>query len=424
MTNTGAEVAQRVSLEVRVPNSVRVVTASPEPIEKQAFLGWKFEELGAGETTKVQIIFVASEAGPLNLSAHVRHTSSQQESFIVAQPLLEVALSGPQEVRIGEPASQTVLVKNPGSGVATNVKLQAMIPQGLEHAEGEHLLMEIGSLNPGEVRSVRLVMGAVGGGDHVLQVQANADSGLVKTAAAEVTVIAPSLKAGIDGPSLRYLGREAEFVIRVLNDGMAATDFVQVTHRVPEGFEFVSAERGVKFDPATRLINWYVGALESNQSQDLKVRLVAHRAGEFVHDVRATSEHGTQANAPVGHTGRRDRVARPQSGGPGRSGGGRVGSCIRDHHHQRRNGIRPPCRADLRDSVGIVAHGGSWAVRPSRAAVDDWLPAHRRVARRQVADLPGPREGRRSRRSTIPLSAEQPVALAAPVHRGTDKVLQ
>ena len=297
--NTGADAAERVSLEVRVPASVRVLQTVPEPIERQAFLGWKFDELTAGEATTIQITFVASDAGPLDLSAHVRHTSSQRESFTVAQPLLEVALSGPKEVRVGEPASQTVLVKNPGTGIAANVKLQAMIPAGLEHAEGEHLLMAIGSLNPGEVRSVRLAMVAVGGGDHVLQVQADADSGLVKTAAAEVTVIAPSLKAGIDGPSLRYLGREAEYRIRVLNDGMAATNFVQVAHRVPEGFDFVSAERGVKFDPATRLVNWYVGALESEESQDLKIRLVAHKLGEFVHDVRATSEHGTQANAQL-----------------------------------------------------------------------------------------------------------------------------
>src|SRR5690606_32054416 len=127
------------------------------------------------------------------------------------------------------------------------VTIDALIPSGLEHATGEHLQMDIGSLNPGEVRSVRLVMAAVAGGNQIVQVEARADAGIVRTAAAEVNVIAPSLRTAIAGPSLRYLGREAEYTIRVLNDGSASTDFVQVNHRIPEGFEFVRATRGATF---------------------------------------------------------------------------------------------------------------------------------------------------------------------------------
>jgi uncharacterized repeat protein (TIGR01451 family) len=299
VTNTGSAPAERISLEVRVPETVRVVTASPEPVEQVAFLGWKIPQLAGGESQAIQVVFVTSQAGPLDLATYVRHTSARVDAYTVTEPKLELALSGPEQVQVGEPASQTLVVKNPGTGTATNVTIDALIPSGLEHATGEHLQMDIGSLNPGEVRSVRLVMAAVSGGSHIVQVEARADAGIVRTAAAEVNVIAPSLRTAIAGPSLRYLGREAEYTIRVLNDGSASTDFVQVNHRIPEGFEFVRANRGATFDANTRVLNWYVGRLESGESLDLSLALLPKVAGEYTHLVRATSETGAQADAQV-----------------------------------------------------------------------------------------------------------------------------
>lgn len=300
LTNTGEAPADRVSLEVRLPQAVQVISTNPAPVEQRDFLGWKLSGLAGGATSTIDIVFVATQPGPVDFGTFVRHTSAGHDTFTVAEPKLELAVSGPNQVNLGEPASQMLVVRNPGTGVATHVTIEANIPKGLEHSTGEERLqMDIGSLNPGEVRSVRLAMGAVTGGNHIVQVQATADSGLVQTAAAEVNVIAPSLRTAIAGPSLRYVGREAEYTIRVLNDGSAATDFVQVNHRIPEGFDFVRADRGAKFDPTTRVLNWYVGQLENGKAADLKLTLLATAAGDFEHFVRATSDVGAQADAQL-----------------------------------------------------------------------------------------------------------------------------
>lgn len=300
VSNTGSATAERVSLEVRVPETVQVVQASPQPVEQVSFLGWKLPELAGGASQTIEVTFRATQPGSLDLGTYVRHTSARQNTYKATEPKLELTLSGPQQVHVGEPASQTLVLKNPGTGTATNVTIDAVIPTGLEHAaDGKHLQMDIGSLNPGEVRSVRLVLAAVSGGEQTVQVQARADSGLVRTAAAEVKVVAPSLQAAISGPSLRYLGRQADYKIRVLNDGEAVTDFVQVNHRIPEGFEFVRADRGAKFDRSTRVLNWHVGRLESGDSLDLNVALKPESAGEFTHLVQASSERGAQAKAQM-----------------------------------------------------------------------------------------------------------------------------
>ena len=299
VTNEGKSIAERVSIEARLPESVRIAESNPVPVEQKAFLGWRLDNLQPQETRTIKVTIVPTQPGPVDASAHVRYTSSNVQSLTVAEPQLNIAVSGPTEISVGEPATQTVTVRNPGTGVTSNIKLEAIIPAGLEHVRGERLLMDIGSLNPGETRRLRLALAAVSGGPQIIQVRAEAEAGLVDNASAEINVIAPSLQASIDGPGLRYLGREAVYTITVMNDGAAATDNVQLMHRIPEGFEFVRSDRGAKYDRATRMLNWFVGRLSSDQPQQLNVTLVATKSGEFTQAVRATSEHGAYSDAQM-----------------------------------------------------------------------------------------------------------------------------
>lgn len=299
VTNEGQSIAERVSVEARLPKSVRIEESNPAPVEQKAFLGWRLDNLQPNETRTIKVTIVPTQPGPVDASAHVRYTASNTQSLTVAEPKLNVVVSGPKEISVGEPATQTVTVRNPGTGVTSNVKLEAIIPAGLEHVRGERLLMDIGSLNPGETRRLRLALAAVSGGPQILQVHAEADAGLVHNASAEINVIAPSLKTAIEGPGLRYLGREAVFTITVMNDGAAATDNVQLMHRIPEGFEFVRSDRGAKYDRGTRMLNWFVGRLSADQPQQLKVTLLASKSGEFTQAVRATSEHGSYSDAQM-----------------------------------------------------------------------------------------------------------------------------
>ena len=176
-----------------------------------------------------------------------------------------LVLDGPGQVMVGEPAPVTVNVSNPGTGIAHNVVIEAIVPEGLEHTRGERLLMELGSLNPGETRSVRLALTAAGGGRHSVQVQTRGGHDLLQNSSTEVSVVALSLLTKIDGPGLRYLGRQGKYTLSVGNDGAAASNNVRVMYKIPEGFKFVSADRGAEFDTTTRLLNWFVGRLDQNQ---------------------------------------------------------------------------------------------------------------------------------------------------------------
>lgn len=300
--NTGSVLAHDVEVDAFFPTSVRLTSADPEPVETTDRLVWKISQLAPGAEKTIHINFIPSRRGPLDMNANVRFTGAAAGSFVVTEPLLNLTLQGPKEVVVGEPASQLIRVSNPGTGITRNVTIEAKIPTGLEHARGERLLMEIGSLNPGESRTVRLALLAVGGGHQQLSVNATADDSLKQHAAADVFVIAPDLKLVADGPGLRYVGRTATYKLHVTNTGAAVSSNVRVMHRVPDGFEVVEASDSGKFDPASRVIKWFIGRLEPGDSVDMKVVLTANEIGDFVHQLGAISEHGARSEAQVATT--------------------------------------------------------------------------------------------------------------------------
>ncbi len=295
--NTGIIPASNVELTAHFPASVRLVSVEPQPAEADSHLLWRFAELQPSQEQIIRIKLIPSERGTIQTQADIRFSGTAATSLTVAEPLLEVACEGPNRVLVGEPASQTVVIKNPGSGIATNVQIEAIIPEGLEHARGNRLVMDVGSLNPGETRNVRLALAAIKGGKQVVQIQGRADGDLVRNTQSEVFVVAPSLVAEIEGPGLRYLGRNATYVLRVRNDGEINVENVRVMHKLPEGFEVVESDRGAQFDRANRLVNWFVGRLAAGATAEIKVTVRADRIGSFTHFVRATSEHGAISDA-------------------------------------------------------------------------------------------------------------------------------
>ncbi|QDV19708.1 Large cysteine-rich periplasmic protein OmcB precursor [Gimesia panareensis] len=299
VTNEGKATAKDVLVEAFFPISVRLTNAEPRPSASRDHLEWKFESLKAGETRTIEISMIPSQRGAITASANVRFTNSLTESFMVAEPLLQVAVKGPTNVMIGEPASQSVTISNPGTGTLHNVVLEAEIPKGLEHVTAEYLQMQVGSLNPGETRTIRLALAAVMGGEQVVKVLAKAEGGLVQATQARVNVIAPKVQVAIDGPGLRYKGRSAQYTITTLNDGAAATNNVRVLHKVPEGFEFVKADHGGQFNPEDGTISWFLGRMEPGQSANVNVELKTKTIGNYVHHVRALSEHNVKSDAQI-----------------------------------------------------------------------------------------------------------------------------
>jgi uncharacterized repeat protein (TIGR01451 family) len=295
--NSGNANASDVVVDVFFPRTVRLAAASPKPATAQSSVVWEFPSLDAGEEREIHITMIPSQRGELTANANVRFSTAATTVLAVEEPMLKLAMKGPSQVMMGEPASHVVTVSNPGTGVAHNVTVEVTIPEGLEHPKGKRLKMDLGSVNPGEQRSVRLSMTAVAGGSHKVNVVATSGTELRQTADAAIAVLAPSLNLTVDGPAIRYVGRDARYSLKLANDGQAVTNNVRAMYVVPKGFEYLYASRGGKYDEKSRTVTWFVGSVSPKEAIDLSLKLKPVALGDFNHVARAISEHGAVAEA-------------------------------------------------------------------------------------------------------------------------------
>lgn len=297
--NTGVSAASQVAVDAYFPPSVRLTKADPKPAHVSDHLTWNFETISPGAEHRLRLAMVPVRRGELTTTAQIRFTGTAAAVFKVEEPLLQIAVKGPSEVMLGDPASQTVLVSNPGTGIVHDVKVQAKLPEGLEHLGAKDWSVSVGSLKPGETRSVRLALAAVKGGPQTISLAATSSSDAAHAAVAQINVIAPSLKVAMDGPGLRYKGRIARYEVAVTNDGTVPSNNIRVSQSVGEGFKFVSADGGGSYDADSRSVQWFVGRLEPGQTSKLHVDLLANALGEFVQQAEAVSESGVRAEAKV-----------------------------------------------------------------------------------------------------------------------------
>ena len=295
--NSGDANASGVVVDVFFPRTVRLTSASPKPAAAQSSVVWEFPSLDAGEERDIHITMIPSQRGELTANANVRFSTAATTMLAVEEPMLKVAMKGPSQVMMGEPASHVVTVSNPGTGVAHNVTVEVRIPEGLQHPKGKRLKMDLGSVNPGEQRRVRLSMTAVAGGSQDVSVIATSGTELRQTANAKVTVLAPSLNLAVSGPTLRYVGRDARYSLKLANDGQAVTNNVRAMYVVPKGFEYLYSSRGGKYEETTRTVTWFVGSVSPKEAIDLSLKLKPVELGDFSHVARAISEHGAVAEA-------------------------------------------------------------------------------------------------------------------------------
>ncbi len=300
--NTGSSVVEQVAVDAYFQSPVRLTSAKPQPAESRDHLTWSYDTLPPGAEQRIAMKLVPGRRGDLGLKAQVRLTGSAAATFRVEEPQLKVALKGPTEVMLGDSASQLVLVSNPGTGPAQDVRIAAKVSSGLEHARGEQevIEMEIGTIMPGESRTVRLPLMGVKGGEQSVSITANSSADVSNEASATIRVISPSLTIAADGPALRYKGRNAKFTAKVINDGSVANNNVRVVQMVGEGFEFVSADHGGKYDPAQRTVSWFLGRLEPDQAIDITCELTAVELGDFTQKILVSSDGGARAETSIG----------------------------------------------------------------------------------------------------------------------------
>lgn len=290
--NSGRAVVTGVRAEVAVPATCDFTEITPEPETRSELMHWMLGELKPAETRSILFRFTPREPGAGRMSAAVQITGAAGFSFSVLEPKLELAIEGPDTSEVGQSTGFVMRVSNPGTGTTENVVIRAKIPEGLEHKSGDTLQIEIGTLNPGESRQAQLNLSTLRGGRFEIDVRAEAEGGLRQTASAEIMVSEPNLLVAIKGPAQEMTGRSSDYRLQISNSGNVPSVNVRARYRVPDGFEFVSANRGGRFSEKENSVEWFVGTLRPEETSEFQISLKAIRTGKASHQAGVLSENG------------------------------------------------------------------------------------------------------------------------------------
>ncbi len=289
--NAGETPASAVEVRDVVPKGTQFVSALPAATPgPQGDLRWDLGTMRPGEERVVKIDLLPVAEGELGSVASVHFSAAASVRTISTRPALKVEVQAPNKVLIGDQLLLKIRVSNPGTGPATGVVLSEQIPEGLRHEQGELLEYEVGLLKPGEMRDLELNLKATKPGVVNNVLVARGDGALRNEAAAAIEIVAPALQVSLDGPTRRYLDREATYTITVGNPGTAAAKDVSLVAYLPKGFKFVKADNYGEFDAAKNAVFWELEQLPPKQQGTVNIDVLPIEAGEHTLGVEGAAQ--------------------------------------------------------------------------------------------------------------------------------------
>lgn len=279
--NIGSATADGVEVHDSVPQGMQFVASNPATTQgPDGQLAWSLGELKPGEQASVQLELMPIAEGDIQSHATVTFRTEVSVHTIATRPRLVVHLSAPKQVLIGDEATVTVQVSNPGTGAATGVVLSERVPRGLRHKAGGELEFDVGTLRPGQSRQIELSMSAVEAGHVVNMLQAHGDGQLHAQSRIEFDVVAPALSVAMSGPTRRFLERQATYTVEVSNPGTAPARDVELVTELPRGMKFVKANNAGHYDPQTHTVTWNLEELPPAERGSVTLVAVPVEPGE------------------------------------------------------------------------------------------------------------------------------------------------
>lgn len=296
LRNRGLVAIEQVMIEKVLPAGFMLIKSTPEPQDGLEKPSWSLPALAPNEEARISLRLKPVKAGPATSEARVTFTTASATKFNVVEPKLKLTADAPESVIVGNQAILNIVVENPGSGPTTNTVLNVAFADGLVPV-ARSTTYEIGTLNAGESRSVRVLANVAKLGDHACNIVCTADNGLRAQQPKKIRGLGAVLAMSIDGPTFRYVNRPATFQVHVRNNGTAPAENVHVRCAVPNSFAFMDAKDFGKFDAASKTVNWYLDQIPAGGQTVLTCDMRALDRGKFPIIAGAQAERGLRASA-------------------------------------------------------------------------------------------------------------------------------
>ncbi len=279
----------QVTLIEHPDRNFRVTGTEPKAeTRSDGSLRWLVRPFEAGDTREFIIRGNARTDGDLEHCATADYRLKVCTTTQAVSPRLNITADSPDNAMACDRIPITVTVSNPGSGVAEDVNVTVELGDGLIAENGERTIeLSAGDLGIDQSREFRIDARPRRKGTLSATATAAGAGNLRAEASTRTTVTAPALNLIKSGPAVRYVGRPAQYTIRVANNGDAPAENTHVRDIVPDGMEIL--ELSDDGEASSSGAEWQLGTLAPGASKRLSIRLAAREPGTFTNKARASA---------------------------------------------------------------------------------------------------------------------------------------
>ncbi len=279
--------------------------STPEASRMGSVLRWDLGTLQPGAVEEIQVAGRAGPTGEAPCCSHVAYAEAERPKPApaptpVAPPPamggLELSKTEPTDTCVYDDIPIRLVVKNPGKGQATDVKVTDELPDGWTVDGKKSVTFNVGTLAPGASKELSARAHSARTGSFTNHATATASGGLSANASSRTNVHKATLQVTKTGPrSSVILGRAATFNITVKNTGdwTAADCTVKDTMSGADSVTAASDRGSISGSTVT----WNLGNLAAGESRSLTVSATRSTGGAIQNTATASARCAEPATA-------------------------------------------------------------------------------------------------------------------------------
>jgi uncharacterized repeat protein (TIGR01451 family) len=246
VTNLTNGTLQNVIVSLESASNLSIVGSDPQGSAGGSGAFWNLGELAPRETKVIRVRASAQQIGTASNCVTVSYNNTLCAATNVVQPALAVTKQaitprGNGEAMLCDSIQYVFEVRNTGTGLARNVRLQDTLPDGIVTNDGQTALdVALGDLASGEGKKVTINAKANRTGRFDNTANAVADGGLTATSGnAPVVITQPQLTLASDCTGTSFIGRNFTHNYTVRNTGDGVCENATVCITIPSGTSVV-----------------------------------------------------------------------------------------------------------------------------------------------------------------------------------------
>jgi hypothetical protein len=290
--NVSGFVTEEVVMRMALPAGYELLDATPAPARVNEKLSWPIGLLNPGEQRAVRArLKPIAASSPTSLRVAVEATcqirAESVQSISIAASKLEFNVSRPEMLSTNVPAELKITIRNTGDAPARDVILATALLPGLTHPSGADLETTLGTLEPGQSRTIPLQVTATRAGQTTARVTVEARG---KSPISQVVLLMAEdvrLRVSARGPESLPEQFTGLFELTVRNDEATLAREVSLTVVLPRELAFVRATERGEYHPETHSIRWQIGDLPPGEQRAFAWNGLGLKAGGAECQIRA-----------------------------------------------------------------------------------------------------------------------------------------